>query len=173
MLTALQDILRDRWLWLMALVGAAAGAVYGLRFGPSIGESPLVGAVALGILGLAPGFAAGLVIAGWRRRSRAQANAESARIRFVASLNDRAQSGNRYTINPGDRLALVLDLAQERDIALTPEIQARLLQRIEPVVTAEFAGAAVELRQHGFERWIVQVNGVTILERPVPALRSN
>lgn len=172
MLRGQPGILRDRWLWLMTLLGAAAGAVYGLWFGPSIGESPLVGAVAIGILGLAPGLVAGLLVAGLRQRSLAQAVGESARIRFVESLNDRAQPGSIYSISPDDRRALVLDLAQARDVAITPEIQARLRQRIEPVVAAEFAGAAAELRQHGFERWIVQLNGVTILERPVPQARS-
>lgn len=166
------DILRDRWLWLMTAAGAAAGAVYGLRFGPSIGESPLVGAVAIGILGLAPGFVAGLVLAGLRRRSLAQAAGQSERNRFVESLNERAQPGSRYSISPGDRRALVVDYSKVREVALTPEIRARLLQKIEPVLEAEFAGAAAELRQHGFERWIVQLNGTTLLERPVPAARA-
>jgi hypothetical protein len=167
MLNGRTGILQDRWLWLLASLGAAAGAVYGLRFGPSIGESPLVGAVAIGILGLASGLVAGLIVAGLRRRSLTQTVRESERRRFVESLNDRAQPGNQYSIGPGHRPALVLDITRADDLALTPEIQARLRHRIEPVVAAEFAGAAAELRQHGFERWIVQLNGITILERPV------
>jgi hypothetical protein len=165
-------ILRDHRLWLLTLLGATAGAVYGLWFGPSIGESPLVGAVALGILGLAPGFVTGLLIAGLRRRSVAQTVAESERIRFVDSLNERAQPGSRYSISPGDRRALVMDLSKAHDAGLTPEIQARLRQKIGQLLEADIVGAAADLRRHGFERWIVQLNGTTILERPVSGVRS-
>ncbi len=165
-------MLRDPALWLLTLLGAAVGALYGLRFGPSIGESPLVGSVALGIMGVGPGFVAGVMLAWVRRRSRQRTAAASARERFVAELNaSEVDRRRRYVLSASDPRALVLEFEDERHHTLDPESRATLneniARRIREMLDQDDAGLAAELRQHGFSCWVVRMNGATLLEHPI------
>jgi hypothetical protein len=161
-------ILRDRWVWLLTLLGVAAGATYGTRFGPSIGESAQVGAVALGVMGAGPGFAFGLLVAWSRRRSRANAALEVARDRYVESLNTRASRGMRFSIDGSDRRALVVDHSNDINLAADPGLRERVREGIERIFDEDINSTAAELRLHGFDKWIVKLNGEPVLERPIP-----
>jgi hypothetical protein len=162
-----RSLMRDPALWLSIIVCAAAGAAIGLWFGPSIGESALVGAVALGILGLAAGVVVGLVAALIRRRSGRLAAQDQERARFVASLNDRSPPDQRLSIDPEDRRVLITDISRAGSPStLVPELVARLRKSVEER-TGDYTAAEAQLRRHGFRKWVFRVNGTTILERRI------
>ncbi len=162
-----RSLMRDPALWLSIIVCAAAGAAIGLWFGPSIGESALVGAVALGILGLAAGVVVGLVAALVRRRSGRLAAQDQERARFVASLNDRSPPDQRLSIDPEDRRVLITDISRAGSPStLVPELVARLRKSVEER-TGDYTAAEAQLRRHGFRKWVFRVNGTTILERRI------
>jgi hypothetical protein len=162
-----RSLMRDPALWLSIIVCAAAGAAIGLWFGPSIGESALVGAVALGILGLAAGVVVGLVAALIRRRSGRLAAQDQERARFVASLNDRSPPDQRLSIDPEDRRVLITDISRAGSPStLEPELVARLRKSVEER-TGDYTAAEAQLRRHGFRKWVFRVNGTTILERRI------
>lgn len=163
-------MLRDPALWLITLVGVVIGGLYGIRFGPSIGETATVGAVAIGIMGAAPGFVAGLVVAWMRYRSRRQAAFTAERARFVATLNaSEVSKGNRFLISTDDPSALILDLGDPRYEGLAEDarkiMRDRISERIGRMLDEDGADLAAELRQNRFNRWIVAFNGETLLER--------
>ncbi len=158
-------VLRDRWLWLATIACAATGAVIGLWFGPSIGESALVGAVAIGIMGLAPGFVAGLMAALIRRRSRSRRAEQAARERFVASLDEQSSPDTRHSIDPARPRVLIIDQSMATPGALDAAVIARLRVAIEDRV--ELGAAESELRHHGFEKCAFRINGETIVERSI------
>jgi hypothetical protein len=160
-------LLGDPALWLAMVVCAAAGAAIGLWFGPSIGESAPVGAVAIGILGLAAGVVAGLVAALIRRRPRLLASEDEERARFVASMNDRSPPDQQLSIDPNDRRVLITDYSCEGSQSpLDPEFVARLRKSVEER-TGDYSAAEAELRRHQFKKWVFRVNGTTILERRI------
>ncbi|MFO1207337.1 MAG: hypothetical protein U1E63_16705 [Burkholderiales bacterium] len=160
-------LLRDPALWLSMGVCAAAGAAIGLWFGPSTGESALVGAVAVGILGLAAGAVVGLVAALIRSRSRQNAAEDEERERFVASMNDRSRPDQRLSIDPNDRHVLVTDYSHEGSQSpLDPELLAKLRKSIEGR-TGDYTAAEAALRRYQFKKWVFRVNGATILERRI------
>lgn len=162
-----RSLMRDPALWLSIIVCAAAGAAIGLWFGPSIGESALVGAVALGIPGLAAGVVVGLVAALVRRRSGRLAAQDQERARFVASLNDRSPPDQRLSIDPEDRRVLITDISRAGSPStLEPELVARLRKSVEER-TGDYTAAEAQLRRHGFRKWVFRVNGTTILERRI------
>ncbi len=137
----------------------------GLWFGPSIGQSALVGAVAIGIMGLAPGFVTGLVVAWIRRRSRLRRAEQAARERFVASLNERGPPDSRHSIDPDRPRVLLIDFSRAMPRELNAEQIARLRASVENRV--DLAAAESDLRHHGFEKCAFRVNGETILERSI------
>jgi hypothetical protein len=159
------SVLRDPRLWLATLAGAAGGAVIGLWFGPSTGQSALVGAAAIGIMGLAPGFVTGLVVAWIRRRSRLRRAEQAARERFVASLNERSTSDSRHSIDPDHPRVLIIDRSMATPCALDAAVIARLHAAIENRV--DFGAAESELRHLGFETCAFRINGETVLERSI------
>lgn len=159
-------LLRDRALGLAMLGGVLVGSTIGLWFGPSIGESPLVGAVALGIMGLAPGIVIGLAMAWMRRRSRRLAEEDAARLRFVASLNDRSRPDQRLSIDPDDHRVLITEYSRAGTQALDPEFVVKLRTSIEEQ-TEDYSAAKAELRRYRFKMWKFRVNGTTILERKI------
>lgn len=162
-----QSLMLDPALWLAMISGAAAGAAIGLWFGPSIGESALVGAVAIGILGLAAGIVVGLVVAFIRSRSRQLAAEDQGRTRFVASMNERSRPDQRLSIDPKDGRVLITDLSRAgSQSSLDPEFVARLRQSVEER-TGDYAAAEAELRRHKFKKWVFRLNGTTILERRI------
>jgi hypothetical protein len=159
-------MLRNPWLWLVTLACAAVGAATGLWFGPSIGEPALVGAVALGIMGVALGFALGLMVAWSRRRSREQDAERKTRERFVTSLNERSSPDLRHSIDPDDSRTMIVDFSRAVPSAFDTEAAARLRASIESMAQ-DFSAAVVELRQHGFSKWVFRLNGETMLERRI------
>lgn len=159
------SVLRDPRLWLATLAGAAGGAMIGLWFGPSIGQSALVGAVAIGIMGLAPGFVTGLVVAWIRRRSRLRRAEQAARERFVASLNERSMSDRRHSIDPDNPRVMIVDYSKTMTRALDAAVIDRLRASVENRV--DFDAAESELRHHGFEKCAFRINGEKILERRI------
>lgn len=162
-----RSLLRDPALWLAMISCAAAGAAIGLWFGPSIGESALVGAVAISILGLGAGVAVGLVVAMIRLRSDRLALQDQERTRLVASMNERSRPDQRLSIDPNDRLVLISDLSREGSrLPLDPELLARLRESLEER-TGDYTAAEAELRRHQFKMWVFRVNGTTILERRI------
>jgi hypothetical protein len=161
------SLLRERVLWLSTIVCAVAGAAIGLWFGPSIGESALVGAVAIGILGFAAGVVIGLVAALIRRRARMLNAQDQERVKFVASMNARSPPNQRMSIDPNDRHVLIMDMSRRGSSStLDPELVARLRESFE-ARTGDYAAADAELRHHQFRRWVFRVNGTTILERRI------
>jgi len=159
------NVLRDPWLWLATLACAAAGAVIGLWFGPSIGEPALVGAVAIGTMGLAPGFVAGLMTAWIRRRARVRRAEQAARERFVASLDERGPPDSRHSIDPHRPRVLLIDFSRAMPRELNAGQIARLRASVENRV--DLAAAESDLRHHGFEKCAFRINGETILERSI------
>jgi hypothetical protein len=159
-------VLRDPWLWPVTLLCTAVGAAIGLWFGPSNGESALVGAVALGIIGLALGFGLGLVAAWGRRRSRAYEAGFTARERFVTSLNERSSPDLRHSIDPDDPGRMIVDFSRAVPSAIDGDAGARLRASIESRAQ-DFSAAVMELRQHGFSKWVFRLNGETMLERRI------
>lgn len=163
-------MLLDLALWLITLAGASVGALYGFRFGPSIGETAAVGAVALGIMGAAPSFVAGLIVAWIRYRSRQQAAFAAERSRFVAMLNaSEVRKGRRFLIGDDDPSALIFDLGDERYESLPEDtrkaMRDKVAQSVGKMLEEYGAGFAAELRQHRFNRWVVTCNGETLHER--------
>ena len=167
-------MLRDPALWLVTLLGAAIGALYGLTFGPSIGETPLVGAVALGLMGAGAGLAVGLCLAWMRSRSRKQAvrlaAALAQRESFVAHLNrNKIDQKLSLSISVDDPRALVLSFNDERLLALDAASRAALeektARRIRELVESDDGRLAAELRANDFGRWVVRMNGATVYEK--------
>jgi hypothetical protein len=145
-------------------VCALAGAAVGVWFGPSIGETALVGAVAIGLMGTVPGLIVGLAVASLRRRRRRRADAVAARERFVAVLNSTPSAEQRFSIDAGDPRALISDYTRDLD----PAVSAAAIEHLRASLRERFGGdspAYAEARAHGFDRWVFRLNGVTILER--------
>lgn len=162
-------LLLDPWLWLATLACALAGAAWGLWFGPSIGETALVGAVALGIMGAVAGLVAGLVAATLRRRGRRQraeaAAAATARERFVATLNAQAGPDQHHSLDAANPRVLVCNYTREASPAVQAEAVERLRSRLQSTDFSAGEAADAEARSYGFEKWVFRINGETVLER--------
>jgi hypothetical protein len=117
-------------------------------------------------MGLALGFTLGLVAIWYRLRSRKHDAECSARERFVTSLNERSRPDLRHSIDPDDPRTMIVDYSKAVPPSFDGDAGAKLRASIESKAQ-DSSAAIVELKQHGFAKWVFRVNGETILERRI------